>query len=233
MNKGKVKLEKSWKKAMLKEFDMPHMLDLRRFLVAEKQANKKIYPIGSEIFSAFNFTPLDSVKVVIIGQDPYHGAGQAHGLAFSVPDGIQIPPSLINIFQEIDAEFATNVLRSRSKRGCLLHWAQQGVLLLNSVLTVEEGRAGSHRGRGWEFFTDCAVRALDESPTPLVFMLWGAYAQKKAAFVDRERHCILIAPHPSPLSAHRGFFGCGHFKKANQFLARKGCDPIDWLGVTA
>ncbi len=233
MNKEDIKLENSWKQAMLKEFDMPYMSDLRRFLVAEKKANKRIYPRGNEIFSAFNFTPLELVKVVIIGQDPYHGVGQAHGLAFSVPDGIQIPPSLLNIFQEIDEEFETNVLRSRSKNGCLLHWAEQGVLLLNSVLTVEEGRAGSHRGRGWEVFTDCVVRVLDKSSSPLVFMLWGAYAQKKAAFVDRERHCILVAPHPSPLSAHRGFFGCGHFKKANQFLASKGFDAIDWLGVTA
>lgn len=231
MPEDRLRLESSWKQALAEEFDKDYMRELREFLVAEKQARKTIYPPGDEIFRALDLTPLDDVKVVIIGQDPYHGPGQAHGLCFSVRSGTPQPPSLVNIFKEINAEFADDESRLDTVRGCLEPWARQGVLLLNAVLTVERGRAGSHQGRGWETFTDAVVEVLNRRREHLVFMLWGSYAQKKGAMVDRSRHCVLTAPHPSPLSAHRGFFGCKHFTQANDYLHRNGCQGVDWLAV--
>jgi uracil-DNA glycosylase len=219
-----VRLEESWKKALTPEFSDPYMGALRRFLMEEKEAGKRIFPKGAEYFRALDLTPLDQVKVVILGQDPYHGAGQAHGLCFSVQPGVRIPPSLVNIYKELNADLGI----APASHGFLEHWARQGVLLLNSVLTVEEARAASHQGQGWERFTDAAIRLVNERCEGIVFMLWGAYAQKKAAFVDKKRHLVLTAPHPSPLSAHNGFFGSRHFSKANAFLAERGKTPIDW-----
>ena len=206
------------------EFEQPYMLELRAFLLAEKKAGKNIFPPADEVFAAFDHTPLDKVQVVILGQDPYHGAGQAHGLCFSVQRGVGIPPSLQNIFKEIQQELGTPI----PAHGHLVHWADQGVLLLNSVLSVAEGVAGSHRGKGWETFTDRVVEIINRDCEGVVFMLWGNYAQRKGAIIDRQRHCVLIGPHPSPLSAHRGFFGCGHFKAANEYLISRGRAPIDW-----
>jgi uracil-DNA glycosylase len=219
-----VRLEESWKKALAPEFSDPYMGALRRFLMEEKEAGKRIFPKGAEYFRALDLTPLDQVKVVILGQDPYHGAGQAHGLCFSVQPGVRIPPSLVNIYKELKADLGI----VPASHGFLEDWARQGVLLLNSVLTVEEARAASHQGQGWERFTDAAIRLVNERCEGIVFMLWGAYAQKKAAFVDKKRHLVLTAPHPSPLSAHNGFFGSRHFSKANAFLAERGKTPIDW-----
>lgn len=207
------------------------MRTLREFLAREKQAGKKIFPPGAEMFAALDTTPLGRVKVVIIGQDPYHGPGQAHGLCFSVRQGVRTPPSLLNIFKEITAEFPHESRQLDGQHGCLVPWARQGVLLLNAVLSVERGRAGSHQGRGWEIFTDAIVSRLNAEREHLVFLLWGSYAQKKGAQVDRSRHHVLSAPHPSPLSAHRGFFGCNHFRDANDYLVRHGIDPIDWFDV--
>lgn len=205
------------------------MKKLREFLRSEKRARKKIYPPGAEMFAALNTTPFDDVKVVIIGQDPYHGEGQAHGLSFSVRPGVPLPPSLVNIFQEVNDDLASEDDRISSRSGCLTGWAEQGVLLLNSVLSVEHSRAGSHQGKGWEQFTDACVAALNSKRENLVFLLWGAYAQKKGAIVDESRHCVLRAPHPSPLAAYRGFFGCRHFSKANSYLQKHNIQPIDWL----
>ena len=219
-----VKLEESWKGALAPEFANPYMSELRRFLMTEKDAGKRIFPKGGEYFRALDLTPLDKVKVVILGQDPYHGSGQAHGLCFSVQPGVRTPPSLVNIYKELKADLGI----PPAAHGFLEHWAEQGVLLLNSVLTVEEARAASHQGKGWERFTDAVIRAVNEQCDGVVFVLWGAYAQKKAAFVDRSRHLVLRASHPSPLSAHNGFFGCGHFSKANEFLAARGKSAIDW-----
>ena len=219
-----VKLEESWRQALAPEFGNPYMSELRRFLVSEKEAGKRIFPKGAEYFRALDLTPLDRVKVVILGQDPYHGFGQAHGLCFSVQPGVRIPPSLVNIYKELQADLGV----PPAGHGFLEHWAKQGVLLLNSVLTVEEARAASHQGRGWERFTDAVIRAVNEQCDGVVFMLWGSYAQKKAAFVDRTRHLVLRAPHPSPLSAHNGFFGCRHFSQANDFLVSRGRAAIDW-----
>jgi len=219
-----VRLEESWKKALAPEFSDPYMSALRRFLMEEKEAGKRIFPKAAEYFRALDLTPLDQVKVVILGQDPYHGAGQAHGLCFSVQPGVRIPPSLVNIYKELKADLGIGP----ASHGFLEDWARQGVLLLNSVLTVEEARAASHQGQGWERFTDAVIRLVNERCEGVVFMLWGAYAQKKAAFVDRKRHLVLTAPHPSPLSAHNGFFGSRHFSKANAFLAERGKTPIDW-----
>lgn len=228
----RVVLHDSWKRVLLAEFDKPYMKSLRSFLAKEKQARKPIYPKGAEIFAALDLTPIEQVRVVIIGQDPYHGAGQAHGLCFSVRPGVELPPSLVNIFKEINDDLAPAAdHRLGTGSGCLIGWARQGVLLLNAVLTVEAGRAGSHQGRGWETFTDRVVEALNAERDGVVFMLWGAYAQKKGAIVDRGRHCVLSAPHPSPLSAHRGFFGCRHFSKANAYLVARGAAPIDWLST--
>lgn len=224
----RVVLEESWKTALLPEFEKPYMRQLREFLVAEKRSRKVVYPQGSEIFAALNLTPLPDVRVVVIGQDPYHGPNQAHGLCFSVRPGVPRPPSLENIFQEVSSDVGGEV---PSGHGCLIPWASQGVLLLNSVLTVVRGRAGSHQGRGWETFTDRVVEVIKDQRESVVFMLWGSYAQRKGALVDTRRHLVLSAPHPSPLSAGRGFFGCRHFSSANRYLQARGFDPIDWFAV--
>ena len=206
------------------EFQQPYMQQLGAFLREEKRRGKEIFPPGKNMFAALDHTPPENVKVVIIGQDPYHGAGQAHGLCFSVQPGVRVPPSLVNIFNEINADLGTQL----GAHGFLQSWAEQGVLLLNAVLSVEQGRAGSHQGKGWETFTDAVVRAIAAERQNLVFLLWGSYAQKKGAMLDRARHCVLTAPHPSPLSAHRGFMGCRHFSKANQYLQEQGKVPIHW-----
>lgn len=219
-------MEKSWLDRLAPEFEAPYMVALRSFLVQEKAARKTIYPAGSEYFNALNSTPYDQVKVVILGQDPYHGPGQAHGLCFSVREGVSLPPSLVNIYKEIQTDLG--LPPSDFRHGCLSEWARQGVLLLNSVLTVEKHRAASHQGKGWETFTDKVIEHLAAREKPCVFMLWGSYAQKKGAMIDRNRHLVLTAPHPSPLSAHRGFFGCRHFSACNQFLEEQGETPIDW-----
>ncbi len=219
-----IKLDSSWLQVLGDEFDKPYMKELRAFLVAEKKAGKIIYPAAANWFNALNTTPFDQVKVVILGQDPYHGPGQAHGLCFSVPRGVDAPPSLQNMFKELHADLGI----TRPAHGNLQHWAEQGVLLLNSVLTVEQGRAGSHQGRGWEVFTDACIAHLNREREGIVFLLWGSYAQKKGQLIDRSRHCVLEAPHPSPLSAHRGFLGCRHFSKANAYLEGRGQRPIDW-----
>ncbi|PIE43655.1 MAG: uracil-DNA glycosylase [Gammaproteobacteria bacterium] len=208
-----------------KEFDKDYMKTLRGFLATEKSQGKTIYPPGPCIFNAFNHTPFEEVKVVILGQDPYHGPNQAHGLCFSVQPGVRLPPSLINIFKEIQSDLGGSV----PSEGCLTAWSDQGVLLLNAVLTVERGNATSHAGKGWERFTDQAIAQLNEHRSGLVFLLWGSYAQKKGQLIDRQRHLVLTAPHPSPLSAHRGFFGCRHFSKANDYLVTKGMEPINWI----
>jgi uracil-DNA glycosylase len=200
------------------------MSDLKHFLLAEREAGQRIFPKGAEWFRALDLTPLDKVRVVILGQDPYHGEGQAHGLCFSVKPGVRPPPSLVNIYKEMQADLGI----APARHGHLEHWADQGVLLLNSVLTVRMGAAASHQGKGWEQFTDAVIRLVNERADPVVLMLLGSYAQKKAAFVDSSRHLVLKAPHPSPLSAHSGFFGCGHFSKANAFLESRGLPPIDW-----
>jgi uracil-DNA glycosylase len=219
-----IKLEESWKQALSAEFASPYMASLKNFLQEEKQAGKVIFPKGSEYFRALDLTPLGQVKVVILGQDPYHGEGQAHGLCFSVRPGVRIPPSLVNIYKEMEDDLGIPPAR----HGYLEYWAKQGVLLLNSVLTVERSLAASHQGKGWERFTDSVIARVNEQESPAVFMLWGSYAQRKAAFVDTRKHLVLKAPHPSPLSAHNGFFGCRHFSKANQFLIANGLEPIDW-----
>ena len=224
----RVRLEQGWKQALASEFSSDYMTQLRAFLLAEKQQGKVVYPPGAQIFNAFEHTPFDQVKVVILGQDPYHGPGQAHGLCFSVPEGVPPPPSLINIFKEISRDFGTPV----SRNGNLEHWADQGVLLLNATLTVVQGQAGAHQGKGWERFTDAVIDRLNRQRDGLVFMLWGSYAQKKGALIDRQRHLVLTAPHPSPLSAHRGFIGCGHFSRANNWLQEHGQAPIDWAPAT-
>ncbi len=224
MNDSVVKLEPSWKARIGNYLQRPEMRALSSFLRAEKQAGKRIYPPGAEIFAAFECTPFDAVRVVILGQDPYHGAGQAHGLCFSVRPGVPVPPSLGNIFREIQRDLGV----SRPAHGCLTAWAGRGVLLLNSVLTVEQGRAGAHANRGWEGFTDAAVDALNREREGLVFLLWGAYAQRKGQLIDDRRHCVLRSVHPSPLSAHRGFLGCGHFSAANHYLESRCQPPVDW-----
>ena len=222
--KSEIKLHPNWLEPLSGEFAQAYMAELKRFLLDERKAGKRIFPAGSNWFRALDLTPLDEVRVVILGQDPYHGQGQAHGLCFSVPNGVQPPPSLVNIFKELQSDLGI----ARPSHGFLEHWAKQGVLLLNSVLTVEMGQAASHRDRGWERFTDAVIRLVNTKPEPVVFMLWGSYAQKKAAFVDQSRHLVLKAPHPSPLSAHSGFFGCRHFSQANAFLEANGQPPIDW-----
>ena len=225
----RVVLEPSWKTALLPEFEKPYMRQLREFLLAEKRARKVVYPKGSEIFAGLNLTPLPKVRVVVIGQDPYHGPNQAHGLCFSVRPGVPRPPSLENIFQEVSDDIAGGEIPPG--HGCLIPWARQGVLLLNSVLTVVRGRAGSHQGRGWETLTDRVVELIKDQRESVVFMLWGSYAQRKGALVDTRRHLVLTAPHPSPLSASRGFFGCRHFSSANRYLKARGVDPIEWFDV--
>ena len=220
----RVKLEPSWKARIGDYLQRPEMLALSTFLRTEKQAGKRIYPPGPEIFAAFEHTPFDAVRVVVIGQDPYHGPGQAHGLCFSVRPGVRVPPSLENIFKEIKRDLGI----PRPDHGCLTPWADRGVFLLNSVLTVEDGRAAAHQGKGWEGFTDAAIDALNREREGLVFLLWGAYAQRKGQLIDGNRHCVLSSVHPSPLSAHRGFIGCGHFSAANCYLETHGHAPIDW-----
>lgn len=219
-----LQLEASWKARVGDWFAREDMQALSIFLRQRKAAGARVYPPGRDIFAAFDATPFDAVKVVILGQDPYHGAGQAHGLCFSVAPGVPVPPSLLNIYKELERD--TGFVRP--DHGCLLPWAKRGVLLLNSVLTVEDGKPGSHQGRGWEGFTDHVVDVLNREREQLVFLLWGSYAQKKGAVIDSRRHRVLKAPHPSPLSAHRGFLGCGHFSAANQYLARCGTAPVDW-----
>jgi uracil-DNA glycosylase len=224
MSEQTIALEESWKAALATEFTSPYMQQLKDFLLVQKQSGKRIFPKGSEYFRALDLTPLATVKVIILGQDPYHGLGQAHGLCFSVRPGVRIPPSLVNIYKEMETDLGIKPPR----HGFLEHWARQGVLLLNSVLTVEEAQAASHQGKGWERFTDAVIRKVNEECEAVVFMLWGSYAQRKAAFVDTDRHLVLKAPHPSPLSAHNGFFGCRHFSKANAFLQSHGRAPVDW-----
>ncbi len=219
-----VQLDPSWKLQLQGEFDTEYMKHLRQFLLQEKQQGKRIFPPGSLIFNALDSTPFDKVKVVILGQDPYHGSGQAHGLCFSVQPGVAIPPSLQNIYKEL----ASDVGFKPPSHGCLDHWARQGVLLLNAVLTVEAFKAGSHQGQGWERFTDRVVSLLNREREHLVFILWGSSAQKKGQILDRQRHLVLQSPHPSPLSASRGFFGNHHFSQANDFLKQHGMEPVDW-----
>jgi uracil-DNA glycosylase len=219
-----VQLEPSWQAVLQGEFGQGYMLQLRAFLQDEKQAGKQIYPPGSLIFNALNSTPLDKVRVVILGQDPYHNPGQAHGLCFSVLPGVDPPPSLLNVYKELQRD--TGFVPPR--HGYLQSWAQQGVLLLNAVLTVERSKAASHQGKGWERFTDRVVSVLNERKEALVFLLWGSYAQKKGQFISRQRHLVLESAHPSPLSAHRGFLGNGHFSKTNAWLQEQGKAPILW-----
>lgn len=220
----RVRLHPSWRERLAPELASPGMAALRAYLLAEKTAGKTIYPPGPLIFNALDRTPFEAVKVVILGQDPYHGPGQAHGLCFSVPRGVPVPPSLINIHAEIRRDLGIDPPR----HGNLEAWAERGVLLLNAVLTVEAGQAASHQGRGWEAFTDRIVALLAEQRERLVFLLWGSHAQRKAAMVDPRRHLLLKAPHPSPLSAHRGFLGCGHFSACNAYLREHGLGEIDW-----
>lgn len=220
----RIRLDDSWKPRLLEVFAAPAMQQLRAFLRDELAAGKTIYPPPGQIFAALDATPFDRVKVVILGQDPYHGPGQAHGLCFSVQPGVRPPPSLLNIFKEIQSDLGFPIPR----HGCLTHWARQGVLLLNAVLTVERGRAGAHQGRGWELFTDAVIDRLNRERDGLVFLLWGSPAQSKGRLLDGHRHLVLKARHPSPLSAHGGFFGCRHFSQANQWLQQHGQTPIDW-----
>ena len=221
--KRTIKLEKSWLKELGLEFELSYMQELKLFLQSEKKRGKKIFPKGEDMFKALNLTPLDKVKVVILGQDPYHGAGQAHGLCFSVPEGVRIPPSLQNIFKELQSDLGLSIPSS----GCLESWAEQGVLLLNSILSVEKGLANSHSSKGWELFTDSVISMVNEKKS-IVFMLWGGYAAQKGKSIDSTKHLVLKSVHPSPLSAHQGFFGNRHFSKCNQFLESKSIRPIDW-----
>jgi uracil-DNA glycosylase len=225
----RINLHESWKQPLIDEFASPYMAQLREFLVAEKNAGKQIYPQAAEYFRALNLTPLNKVRVVVLGQDPYHGPDQAHGLCFSVKPGVRPPPSLVNIYKEMHSDLGI----TQPNHGFLEHWANQGVLLLNSVLTVEAHQAASHRGKGWEKFTDAIVQLVAAKEAPVVFLLWGAYAQKKAAFVksvdEGGSHLVLKTTHPSPLSAYNGFLGSGHFSKTNQFLQECGMEPINWL----
>lgn len=217
-------LHPSWQTVLGQELDQPYMQNLRAFLKQEKATGKVIFPPGPQIFNAFNHTPFDRVRVVIIGQDPYHGPGQAHGLSFSVKPGVRLPPSLMNIFKEIEGDLGIRM----SGSGDLTPWADQGVLLLNATLTVEQANAGSHQGKGWEQFTDAAIRALNDQRDGLVFVLWGSYAQKKGAVIDPRRHLVIKSVHPSPLSAHRGFFGNHQFSRINDYLTANGQPPINW-----
>lgn len=218
-----VRIEEGWKNHLAAEFDKPYFADLTRFVKSE-YTSKSIYPPAKLIFNAFDLCPFDQVKVVIIGQDPYHGPGQAHGLCFSVPEGVEFPPSLVNIFKEINDDLHVSVPKS----GNLERWATQGVLLLNATLTVQAHQAGSHQRKGWEEFTDAAIRVLNEQKEHLVFMLWGSYAQRKGEYIDRKKHLVLESPHPSPLSAYRGFFGNSHFSKANEYLSKNNEQAINW-----
>lgn len=217
-------LHSSWLNLLDDEFKQPYMQQLQQFLFAEQKAGKVIYPPMPEVFNALNSTVIDRVKVVILGQDPYHGPGQAHGLSFSVPEGVKVPPSLLNIYKEIHRDLALPM----PSHGCLQSWAEQGVLLLNATLTVEQSNAGAHQKQGWETFTDKVIDLINEHCQGVVFLLWGAYAHKKGRFIDVEKHCVLKAVHPSPLSAYRGFIGCEHFSLTNKYLKKMGQRPIDW-----
>ncbi len=216
-------IEESWKRELADQFASPYFEELKRFLVAEKQ-QFPVFPPGPQIFNAFNLTPFDKVKVVILGQDPYHEPGQAHGLCFSVQPGTKFPPSLVNIFQELHTDIGMSIPLTGNLDG----WARQGVLLLNATLTVRAHQAGSHQRHGWETFTDAAIARLSEKRSGIVFLLWGSYAQAKIQLIDTSKHYVLTAPHPSPLSAYRGFFGCRHFSKTNQILQQNGQSPIRW-----
>lgn len=214
----------SWLARLQSQFDQPYLKNLQSFLSEEQDLGKVVFPPQGQIFHALSCVPFESVKVVVLGQDPYHAAGQAHGLSFSVPAGVKIPPSLRNIYKEIERDLST----APSRSGCLQSWADQGVLLLNAMLTVEQAKAGSHQRKGWEAFTDEIIAQLSDGREGLVFLLWGSYAQKKGRIIDRDKHCVLESAHPSPLSAHRGFLGNGHFSKVNRYLLEQGAEPIDW-----
>lgn len=224
MSKLNIKLEESWKKALREEFNKSYFSELVNHIKTEKEQGKTIYPKGSQIFNAFNTTPLNLVKVVILGQDPYHGTGQAHGLSFSVQKGISFPPSLQNIFKELQRDIGNTY----PTHGDLTCWAKQGVFLLNASLTVRAGEPMSHAQIGWATFTDAVIKTISTHCSKVVFMLWGKFAQEKQKLIDVSKHLILKAPHPSPLSAHQGFLGCGHFSTCNQYLVKHGVDPIDW-----
>ncbi len=219
-----VKIEPGWKEVLKQEFSKPYFLQIATHLRTEKMAGKTIYPPGSLIFNAFNTTPFENVKVVLLGQDPYHGKGQAHGLSFSVQDGVPPPPSLVNIYKELHSDIGVPV----PQHGNLTHWAQQGVLLLNASLTVRSNEPMSHAKIGWADFTDAVIRKISIQKKNVVFLLWGKFAQEKQVLIDETKHCVLKAAHPSPLSAYNGFFGCRHFSKSNEYLATNGIDPIDW-----
>lgn len=221
---AQLRSDRGWKEHLADEFRQPYMQSLAEFLAAEEQAGKVLFPASQHCFNALNSTPLDRVSVVILGQDPYHGPGQAHGLCFSVRPEVPLPPSLINIFKEIQDDLGIEP----ADHGCLQPWAEQGVLLLNSVLTVVQGQAGAHQGKGWETFTDCVIETVNRERSGVVFMLWGSYAKKKGQHIDRSRHLVLEGPHPSPLSAYRGFFGCKHFSLANQWLQQQGGSLVNW-----
>ncbi len=220
----RIKLEPSWKEALRAEFDQPYMAELRNFLQQERAAGKEIYPPGPMIFNALNSTPLEKVKVVILGQDPYHGPGQAHGLCFSVQPGVPAPPSLVNIYKELKRDLNIDI----PAHGYLQSWADQGVLMINTTMTVERANANAHKDKGWQFFTDRIIELVSERQPHLVFMLWGAHAQSKQKLIDATKHLVLTSVHPSPLSAYRGFLGCGHFSRTNKFLEQNGETPIEW-----
>ena len=224
MSVANIQIEESWKQVLADEFEKPYFAELRQFLQTEKTAGKSIYPPGSLIFNAFNSTPFDKVRVVILGQDPYHGAGQAHGLCFSVQHGVKPPPSLVNMFKELK----DNVGFVIPNHGCLQKWTEQGIFLLNAILTVEANQPASHQKKGWEEFTNATIQKLSKEKSGLIFILWGNFAQQKAVLIDETKHTILKAAHPSPFSAYNGFFGCKHFSKTNEILVQKGEAPIDW-----
>ena len=224
MAQSSIQINEEWKEALSEEFSKPYFQNLTSFIKQEKADNKTVYPAGSLIFNAYNTTPLTEVKVVILGQDPYHNPGQAMGLSFSVPKGVTRPPSLRNIYKELNTSLGIPV----SKNGDLTKWAEQGVFLLNSMLTVERNKPGSHQRSGWQFFTDASIKAISDHRENVVFMLWGAFAKKKAALIDDGKHLVLTSPHPSPFSADRGFFGNNHFKQANEYLTEHGMEAIDW-----
>lgn len=224
MSASNVQIEESWKHVLNDEFEKPYFSELRRFLQAEKALRKTIYPPGSLIFNAFNSTPFDKVRVVILGQDPYHGAGQAHGLCFSVQHGVKPPPSLVNMYKELKDDVGFDI----PNHGCLQKWTEQGVFLLNAILTVEANQPASHQKKGWEEFTNAVIQKLSKEKNGLIFILWGNFAQQKSALIDETKHTILKAAHPSPFSAYNGFFGCKHFSKTNELLTQRGETPIDW-----